>query len=318
MSLELKPIDKIAILLANLPAEVSSKILSNMSEKYIKDIAVAMYNLKDINPDDCNKVLEEFYEKLSNKENKFSIEKDMVKNLLKISIGEERAEDIIKDIDNENPFEFLNTVSMKKLADIIQDENEQVIALVISNLNPDQAAEFISLLPENKRKSALKKVKKVKDMDFNTIIEVGKIIREYLLDVKIKDDKSAEKVADLISFMSKEMAEEAISVLKSEDEEFFNEVNKKLITFDKIVEYDDKLVQKIIRLVDQTTLAYALKNATQNTSDKIYKNMTAEASKAIMEDMESLVNISDKSIDEARRKFVKAMKKALMEELNNG
>lgn len=318
MSLELKPIDKIAILLANLPAEVSSKILSNMSEKYIKDIAIAMYNLKDVDPDDCNKVLEEFYEKLSNKDNKFSIEKDMVKNLLKISIGEKKAEDIIKDIDNENPFDFLNTVSMKKLADIVQDENEQVIALIISNLNPEQAVEFVSLLPENKRKAALKKVKKVENMDFNTIIEVGKVIREYLLDVNIKDDKSAEKVADLISFMSKDMAEEAISVLKSEDEEFFNEVDKKLITFDKIVEYDDKLVQKIIRLVDQTTLAYALKNATQKISDKIYKNMTVEASKAIMEDMQSLVNISDKSIDEARRKFVKAMKKAFMEESKNG
>lgn len=312
----LKPTDKVAIFLSNIPSDIASKILKNMDEKYIKEIVVSMYNLKDVSDDDTKKIIEEFYSKLLTTSESKKFNKESVKKLLENSIGEKKAMDIINEVYKENDFDFINNVPIKAIADFIKNENPQVIALVMNNLNIEQAVELASYLEPSIRKEAFKKFRNLKKMNPLVVAEISKNMKKFFSNAKMEVDNSAEMVADIISFMSKEEANRSLEDLKNDDPIFYEEVNKKLVTFEKIVELDDRLVQKILRAIDQRTLAYSLKGAPQNVSEKIYKNMTEEAAKAIMEDMETLPNLGEKAIEDSRRKFAKVMKKIMMESNN--
>lgn len=313
------PIEKIAVLLAILPSEISSKIIQNFDEKTITDIASAMYKLKGINEDDCQKIISEFYEKISDEDKKIRFNSQSIKNLLSISLGEKKAIGIIKSIFKKNPFETIKNTEPQKLYFILKDENPTVIATVISNLDTEKAVDLISMFDDEKKKKIFSKMKKVKDIDEDTLNHIGNAVKELIENSKTQntEDTTPITVAEIISFMSKDDSQKILNFLKDEDPSFCSEVEKKMITFEKIIELDDKLVQKILRSVDQRTLVVALKGAEQKITEKIFKNMTEEAASAITEDMETLGNISEKSIEEARKKIAKTIKKMIKEQGEN-
>ncbi len=313
----LSPADKIAVLLSNVPMETASEVLRYMDEKHIKEIVSSMYSLKNLPAEECKKIISEFHDKLTKKDDSLNIEKEKIKDLLERSVGEKKAINIINRVYKENPFNFLNSASMLSLFEIIKEEPAQIIALVVSNLNTEQAVELTGLFEEEKRKEIFKKMKSVRNMGDRTVMEISEYIKKSFQEVTAEvSDSSADKAAEIISFLPKEQMISAMENLKKEDPLFYEEVNRKLITFDKVVEMEDRQVQKVLRILDQRTMGYALKGAPQNISEKIYKNMTEEAAKSIMEDMETLPNLSEKAVEEARRKFAAAMKKVISESNN--
>lgn len=313
------PIEKIAVLLAVLPSDISSKIIQNFDEQTITEIVSTMYKLKDIEEDDCQKIISEFYEKISNQDKKIRLNSENIKNLLSLSLGEKKALGIIKSVFKKNPFETIKNTEAQKLYSILKDENPTVIATVISNLDTEKAVELISMFDDEKKKKIFSKIKKVKEIDEETLNHIGNAVKELLENSKNQtiEDTTSITVAEIISFMSKDDSQKILNFLKDEDPSFCSEVEKKMITFEKIVELDDKLVQKILRAVDQRTLVVALKGAEQKITEKIFKNMTEEAASAITEDMETLGNISEKSIEDARKKIAKTIKKMLKEQGEN-
>ncbi|MCX7905440.1 MAG: hypothetical protein N2446_01905 [Elusimicrobiales bacterium] len=312
----MSPIEKIAILLAVLPADISSKIIQGFDEKTITDIVSIMYDLKSIKEEDAEKIISEFYEKIAHSDKKINFDIDNIKKLLSLSIGEKKALGIIKSIFKKNPFEVIRNTSIEKLYSVIKNETPIIIAVVVVNLETEKAVELISMFDDEKKKKIFSNMKKVKEIDEETINQIGNAIKELIENTKEinKNDNFSVTVAEIVSFMNREETQKILSFLKEEDPTFYNEVEKKMITFEKIVELDDRLVQKILRSVDQKTLVIALKNAEQKITEKIFKNMTEEAASAITEDMESLGNISEKNIDDARKKIAKIIKKILLEQ----
>lgn len=316
---EMSAIDRVAVLLITLPSDLSSKIIQNMDEKYIKDVVSRMYSLKDLKEEDCMKVIEEFYQSYTESRSKISFSKENVKAILEMGLGHKKSSEILKDIYKDDPFEYLKTIPVKNIFEIVKNEPPAVVAIVVGNLNPEQSVEFMSYMDDKMRKEVLKKIKKSGAVKKEIVFEIGKNIKEALSSSSKKSDiSSADKVAEIISFMSRQDMEKSLNSIKEEDPEFYEEVYKKMVTFDKIVEIEDKLVQKIIRAIDQKTLAVSLKGATQAVSEKVYRNMTEDAAKAIMEDIETLPNMSEKSVDDARRKFAKAMKQVIEESKKEG
>lgn len=309
-------IEKIAVLLAILPADISSKIIQNFDEQTITEIVSAMYKLKDVDENDTQKIISEFYEIISKEDKKIRFSSQNIKNLLSLSFGEKKATSIIKSIFKKNPFETIKNTDTQKLYYVLKDENPTIIAVVITNLDTEKAVELISMFDDEKKKKVFSKIRKIKEIDEETLNYIGNAVKELIESSKTQNiqDTTPLTVAEIISFMSKEDSQKILSFLKDEDPSFGNEVEKKMITFEKVIELDDKLVQRILRSVDQRTLVIALKGAEQKITEKIFKNMTEEAAAAITEDMETLGNISEKSIEDARKKIARAIKNILKEQ----
>lgn len=305
---EMTPVQKVAVLMVLLAPEASAKLLQGMGEDEIKAVTTAMCGLGEISSEVREKVLSEFYETVRNTGDTLFAGPESVKQILQNAVGREKAAGLVNAIFHSNSFEFLKTAPMQSLADLLKEEHPQTAAVVMGQLSSEQAAELLALLPEKTRGEVLKRSGSISEVSREAMTEIGLVLGEALSAAKDGDTAAPERIADIISFSSKSEADAMLADLQQSAPELAEEILKRLVTFEKILSLPDAVVQKVLRKLDQRTLAAALSGAPQNISEKIYKNMTEEAAKAMMEDIETLGQVSPKAVEDARRKVVKAIK----------
>ena len=309
MSIEaMTQVQKVAVLMVLLSADASATLLQAMDEEQIKGVTSAMCRLGDIPAEVREKILTEFHDAVQLEGNSMFYGPESVKKILQNAVGREKATGLVNAIFQSNSFDFLKTAPMQSLADHIRDEHPQTVAVVMGQLSTEQAAELLSLLPEKMRNEVLKRSGSISSVSPEAMEQIGKVIKTAMTTVKTGDTAAPERIADIISFSGKQEADAMMADLQQSAPELAQEVLKRLVTFEKILTLSDASVQKVLRKLDQRTLATSLSGAPQNISEKIYKNMTEEASKAMMEDIETLGKVSPKAVEEARRKMVKAIK----------
>jgi flagellar motor switch protein FliG len=93
--------------------------------------------------------------------------------------------------------------------------------------------------------------------------------------------------AEIMNFMNGETEAVVMEGLKSHDEDMAQQIMDKMFVFDNILTIDDKGIQVILREVQSETLIVALKGATEEMREKIFKNMSSRAAEMMREDLES-------------------------------
>jgi len=279
-----------------------------MDEAQIKAVTSAMCKLGEIPRETREKILAEFHDAVEQEGNSLFSGPDSVKLILQNAVGREKATGLVNAIFRSNSFDFLKTAPMQGLADLIREEHPQTVAVVMGQLSTEQAAELLALLPEKTRNEVLKRSGSISVVSEEAMAQIGEMIQAAMGSVKKNDGEAPERIADIISLSAKQEADAMLADLQRSAPELAQEVQKRLVTFEKILTLSDASVQKVLRNLDQRTLATSLSGAPQNISEKIYKNMTEEASKAMMEDIETLGQVAPKAVEEARRKMVKAIK----------
>ena len=306
---QMSPVDKVAVLMVLLSPDASARMLQSMPEEQIRDVTAAMCKLGEIPRETREAVLREFYEMVKQSGETYFAGPDSVRKILQNAVGSEKATGLVNAVFRSDSFGFLKSAPMQSLADLLKDEHPQTAAVVMGQLTNEQAAELLSLLPERSRNEALKRSGSISAVRQEIMDEIGAVLAEELAAAGRQGaGAAAERLADIISLSSKAEADAMIADLQKSAPELAQEVLKRLVTFEKLLEMPDAAVQKVLRKLDQRTLATALAGAPQNISEKIYKNMTEEASKAMMEDIETMGQVSPKAVEEARRKVVKAIK----------
>lgn len=304
----MSPVDKVALLIMLLSPDASAKLLQGMDEDQIKNVTSAMCKLGDVPTEVREKVLAEFHAAVEQEGNSLLSGPDSVRKILQNAVGSEKATGLVNAIFRSNSFDFLANAPMKALAEQIKDEHPQTVAVIMGQLSTEQAAELLALLPEKTRNEVLKRSGSISAVSEEAMAQIGELLKSAMSAVKTDDGEAPERIADIISLSAKQEADAMLADLQRSAPELAQEVIKRLVTFEKILTLPDAAVQKVLRKLDQRTLASSLFGAPQNISEKIYKNMTEEASKAMMEDIETLGQVSPKVVEDARRKMVKAIK----------
>lgn len=306
---QMNPVEKVAVLMVLLSPDASARMLQSMPEDQIKEVTAAMCRLGEIPREVREAVIGEFYETVKQSGEMYFAGPDNVKKILQNAVGREKATGLVNAVFRSGSFDFLKTAPMQSLADLLRDEHPQTVAAVMGQLSNEQAAELLAMLPEGMRNEVLRRCGSIGAVPQETMAEIGEALEEALSGSGRQASSAApERLADIISLSSKAEADAMMSDLHRSAPELAQEVLKRLVTFEKLLELPDPVVQKVLRKLDQRTLATSLSGAPQNICEKIYKNMTEEASKAMMEDIETLGAVSQKAVEEARRKVVKVVK----------
>ena len=82
-----------------------------------------------------------------------------------------------------------------------------------------------------------------------------------------------------------------------------------MFVFEDVITLDDRSIQKVLRHVDTSDLAKALKAVDPEVQDKVYRNMSKRAAQMLKEDMEYMGPIRLKDVEEAQQKIVNIIRK---------
>ncbi|MBV8782302.1 MAG: flagellar motor switch protein FliG [Phycisphaerae bacterium] len=307
---ELTGVRKCAVLLVTLPEEQATAILKRLPhdavEEITRDMAVMGTPPQDLRRDVCG----EFYNiALANtyaSEGGF----EYAKVLLQKSLSEADAARIIKQVTQQvqtTPFSFLQKAESENLLTFIQDEHPQTIALILAHLPPQKASEILVGLPSQKQIEVVKRVANMEQTNPEVIKEVERGLEYRLSDIVSQTFEKAggiDSVAEILNLADRSTEKGIMEGLEAEDPDLVEQIRRLMFVFEDILLVNDKGIQSVLKEVDNEELALALKTASQELKDKIFKNMSERAAQLIGEDMQYMGPVRVSDVEAAQQKIV--------------
>lgn len=306
---------KAAIFLIAVGSEVSTEIFKHLREDEIEQITFEIARLDKITPEDKEKVLVEFNELMMAQGFITNGGIDFARGLLEKALGNQKAIDIINRLTSSlqvRPFDFIRRTDPAQLLNFIQNEHPQTIALILSYLDPNKAASILSELPHNIQAEVAKRIATMDRVSPDVLREVERVLERKLSTLASEDYTSAggiDSVVEILNNVDRGTEKTIIEALEEEDPELAEEIKKRMFVFEDIVLLDDRAIQKVMREVDNTELAKALKSVDAEVQEKIFKNMSKRAANLLREDMDFMGPVRLKDVEDAQQKIVNIIRK---------
>ncbi|GBF51388.1 flagellar motor switch protein G [Leptospira ryugenii] len=306
---------KAAIFLVAVGNEVASEIFKHLREDEIEQITFEIARLDKITPEDKEKVLVEFNELMMAQEFITNGGIDFARGLLEKALGNQKAIDIINRLTSSlqvRPFDFIRRTDPAHLLNFIQGEHPQTIALILSYLDPQKASNILSNLPHQIQAEVAKRIATMDRVSPDVLREVERVLERKLSTLASEDYTSAggiDSVVEILNLVDRGTEKTIIEALEEEDPELAEEIKKRMFVFEDIVLLDDRAIQKVMREVDNTDLAKALKSVDSEVQDKIFKNMSKRAANLLREDMDFMGPVRLKDVEDAQQKIVNIIRK---------
>ena len=306
---------KAAVFLVSLGSDVSSEIFKHLREDEIEQLTFEIARLDKIEPDDKDRVLQEFQEMMMAQEFISQGGIDYARDVLERALGTQKAIDIVNRLTSSlqvRPFDFIRRTDPAHLLNFIQGEHPQTIALILAYLDPQKAALILSELPHSTQADVAKRIAEMKRTSPDVLREVERVLERKLSTLASEDFTQAggiDTVVEVLNNVDRGTEKIIIEALEEEDPELAEEIKKRMFVFEDIVLLDDRSIQKVLREVDTQELAKALKGVDNDVQEKIFRNMSKRAASLLREDMDFMGPIRLRDVEEAQQKIVNIIRK---------
>ena len=235
--------------------------------------------------------------------------------MLEKALGSEAALQVIGKLTSSlqvKPFEFVRKAEASQLLNFIQDEHPQTIALILSYMSASQASQIISGLPQERQADVAKRVALMDRTSPDVIKEVEKILESKLASLVNQDYTivgGVDQVVEILNSVDRGTEKHIMETLEIEEPELADEIRKKMFVFEDILLLDDKAIQRVLRDVENSDLALALKGSNEQVQNAIFNNLSKRLAAMIKEDMEFMGPVRMKDVEEAQQKIVNLIRK---------
>jgi flagellar motor switch protein FliG len=306
---------KAAIFIITLGHEIAAEIFKHLREDEIEQLTFEIARNESIDSTDRDQVLMEFQELMMAQDFISSGGIEYARELLEKSLGSQKAVDIINRLTSSlqvRPFDFIRRTDPAHLLNFIQQEHPQTIALILAYLEPQKASIILGSLPHEVQSDVAKRIATMDRTSPEVLREVERVLEKKLSTLSSEDYAAAggvESIVDILNLVDRSTEKVIIESLEEDDPELAEEIKKRMFVFEDIVLLDDRAIQKVLREVDTTELAKALKAVDSEVQDKIFRNMSKRAATLLKEDMDYMGPIRLKDVEESQQKIVSIIRK---------
>lgn len=306
---------KAAIFLVSLGPDASSEIFKHLREDEIEQLTFEIARLDKIEPEDRDRVLQEFQEMMMAQEFISNGGIDYARDVLERALGTQKAIDIVNRLTSSlqvRPFDFIRRTDPSHLLNFIQGEHPQTIALILAYLDPQKAAQILSGLSHQIQADVARRIAQMDRTSPDVLREVERVLERKLSTLASEDFTSAggiDSIVEVLNNVDRGTEKIIIEALEEEDPELAEEIKKRMFVFEDIVLLDDRSIQKVLREVDTQDLAKALKGVDAEVQEKIFRNMSKRAASLLREDMDFMGPIRLRDVEESQQKIVNIIRK---------
>ncbi|HQJ05625.1 MAG TPA: flagellar motor switch protein FliG [Spirochaetota bacterium] len=306
---------KAAIFLVTLGAEVSSEIFKHLRDDEIESLTFEIARIEVVEPEDRDKVLMEFQELMMARDFITSGGIDYAKDLLEKAVGSQRATEIINKLTSSlqvRPFDFIRRTDPAHLLNFIQGEHPQTIALILAYLDATKSSSILGALPHEIQSEVAKRIATMDRTSPDVLREVERVLEKKLSTLASEDFTAAggiDTIVEILNLVDRSTERTILETLEEEDPDLAEEIKRRMFVFEDIVLLSDKDIQKVLREVDTTELAKALKGVNTEVQDKIFRNMSKRAASVLREDMDFMGPVRIKDVEEAQQRIVSIIRR---------
>jgi len=307
--------ERAAIFMMSLGEQKAAEVLKHMAPKEVQKIGTIMASLNNISNQKVESVLGAFVES-ANKQSGVGVDSDeYIRNMLISALGEDKAGNVIDRIllgKNSKGLDSLKWMDPRSVAGVVQNEHPQIIAIVLSYLESEHAAEVLQHLPDRARSDVLMRIATLDGVPPAALQELNQVLEKQFSgnsNVQNSGVGGVKTAAGILNFMDGEMESAITETITEHDAELAQEIQGQMFVFDNLLEVDDRGMQAILREVQSEQLIIALKGADDAIKEKIFGNMSSRAAEMMREDLEAKGPVRLKDVEDAQKEVLAVAKR---------
>jgi len=306
---------KAAILVSALGPQKSSEVLKNLTDEELEQLTLEIASLGTVLPRERDAVLVECRRTMVAQDFVTSGDFDSARLILEEALGTDRALEILTRLQGslqEIPFAFIKEADPNQICNFIQNEHPQTIALILAHLEPETSGMILSALPETMRAEVVVRIATMDRTAPEVVKDVERTLERKLASVFTEGFTFAggiKDIAEVLNRVDRGTEKSIFTELEERDPELADEIKKLMFVFEDIVLVDDPGIQKALREIDNRDLALALKMASDEVQEKVFKNLSSRAREYIKEEMEFMGPVRVRQVEEAQQKIVSVLRR---------
>ncbi len=307
----LRGIDKAAILINYLGKAAIKILFHKMDDGDIRKLIHLMSKFKVVPVHITKRVLEDYYEMLSEAEDFIFSDQMANKDTIIDALGEERARGIMGGLNitsgSGRTLESLEMVDAKALSTFLVNEHPQTVAVILAHLEPEKKGEVLRRLPESLQAEVVLRMANLENVDPELIADIDKVLKNQLSNTHTIEQASlggVQPVAEMLNVMDKNTEQSIMSRLEEKDPLLAEEIRKLMFVFEDVTKIDDRGIQILLKEVPNDRLLLALKTANEEIRAKIFKNISARAAEMLREDLSNMGPARLSDVETAQQEIV--------------
>lgn len=309
---EISPREKVAVMMVALGQESAADIMKFLTDYEIEEITQTIADLKHLPVDVQDEVLSEFEQHLLAGEYMSQGGVEFARGALERAVGPRKAQEILDRVLStvSSGFYLLKNVPPEQIAPFISHEHPQTIALILSQLDSDQAAGILSQLPERSQAEVAYRIATMENITPAVLKQIEESLEANLRDILggNQDVGGPKVVADMLNLTGSSVEKSVLDNMDAQDPEVAEAVRNLMFVFADIAKLTDREIQTLMREVDQKDLVIALKAAPDELKDKVLGNMSERVRTFITEEMEFLGPMRLSEVEEVQLRIVQQVR----------
>ena len=304
-----------AILLMSLGEEEASEVFKHLTPKEVQGLGETIARMKSIPREKVETVLEKFAVVASEQSMLVTDTDEYVKAVLRKALGDDKANLLIDRIlqgGDVSGIESLKWMDAQSVAELLRNEHPQIVAAILVHLDFDQSSSVLKAFTERQRNEVLIRIATLDGIQPSALKDLNEVMSKVLAggDKMRKASLGGVKTAaEMINLMGASVETAVLDYIREADNDLAQKIMDNMFTFDDLEKIDDKGIQALLKEVQSESLVVALKGATPEMREKVFKNMSTRAAETLREDLESRGPVRVSEVEAEQKEMLKVVRR---------
>jgi len=310
-------LQKAAILMVLLGEDAASHIYRNLSDSDLQRVTQRIAELDHVKPETAIAVLEEYYQLTVTQSYLAEGGPEYAQKLLIKAFGEKGAQQLLDQVSKAMEMSVVQLESLQKadpqqLAKFLEVEHPQTIALILAHLNARQGSALLMRLPAEVRAETVKRLAQLRQFSPEVAQKVSVALHKRLESLGEQSRRAYagfKGAADMLNQLDPNTSKGILENIEKDDPKMALAIRNLMFTFEDLLGVPEAGIRELLGQLDKKTLALALRGATEELKNLIFKSMSSRAVDMLKEDMEVLGAVRSKDVNQAQREIVDVARK---------
>ncbi len=308
-------LENAAILLMSLGEEEAAEVFKHLAPKEVQALGETIAKMKAVTHERVEGVLVKFSEMAGEQSMLVADNDEYVKSVLRRALGDDKANLLIDRIlqgSDISGIESLKWMDPQSVSELLRNEHPQIVAAILVHLDPDQSSSVLKLFAERQRNEVLVRIATLDGIQPSALKDLNEVMSKVLAggDKMRKASLGGVKpAAEIINMMGGSIETAVLDYIREADNELAQKIMDNMFTFDDLEKLDDKAIQTLMKEVQSESLVIALKGATPEMREKIFRNMSTRAAETLREDLDSRGPVRVSEVESEQKELLKIVRR---------
>ncbi|OYT99814.1 MAG: flagellar motor switch protein FliG [Burkholderiales bacterium PBB1] len=308
-------LENAAILLMSLGEEEAAEVFKYLAPKEVQALGETIAKMKAVTHDRVEGVLTKFSEMAGVQSMLVADNDEYVKSVLRRALGDDKANLLIDRIlqgSDVSGIESLKWMDPQSVSELLRNEHPQIVAAILVHLDPDQSSSVLKLFTERQRNEVLVRIATLDGIQPSALKDLNEVMSKVLAggDKMRKASLGGVKpAAEIINLMGGSIETAVLDYIREADNELAQKIMDNMFTFDDLEKLDDKAIQTLLKEVQSESLVIALKGATPEMREKVFRNMSTRAAETLREDLDSRGPVRVSEVESEQKELLKIVRR---------